>query len=96
MVSFNPLSLFKSSRDEQANSNPTFDPNTLTMVQPGSPNGPSMNANNNSNGVVSEQPVRQEQMGTGNDLHLRGGGGGGFCCGICAGLACFECCEICC
>ncbi|TGO24840.1 hypothetical protein BPAE_0093g00010 [Botrytis paeoniae] len=30
-------------------------------------------------------------------VHQRGGGGnGGLCCGICAGLACFECLECCC
>ncbi|KAL4912362.1 hypothetical protein BDW62DRAFT_215077 [Aspergillus aurantiobrunneus] len=94
MVSFNPLSLFKSSKNstENQNANPTFDPNTLTMVQP--PNAPTMNANANANehGVVSEQPAKPEEM----SMHLRGGGGGGVCCGICAGLACFECCEICC
>ncbi|KAL3478691.1 hypothetical protein BJX99DRAFT_224181 [Aspergillus californicus] len=88
MISFNPLSLFKSSDAPSTNTqqthNPTFDPNTMTMVQPGSPNAPRMERD----GVVAEQPARQEEM------QLRGGGG--FCCGICAGLACFECCEICC
>ncbi|KAF5879486.1 uncharacterized protein Bfra_006694 [Botrytis fragariae] len=29
-------------------------------------------------------------------VHQRGGGSGGLCCGICAGLACFECLECCC
>ncbi|CAD6439803.1 5e32c257-bb4c-4fd9-80da-37e555fa4a73 [Sclerotinia trifoliorum] len=30
-------------------------------------------------------------------VHQRGGkGNGGLCCGICAGLACFECLECCC
>ncbi|KAL4939944.1 hypothetical protein BDV06DRAFT_224549 [Aspergillus oleicola] len=92
MVSFNPLNLFKSSKEESTNqnANPSFDPNTLQMVQPG--NAPTMTANNE--GVVAEQPARQEQMNS--SMQLRGGGGGGFCCGICAGLACFECCEICC
>ncbi|KAJ0419020.1 hypothetical protein BJY00DRAFT_314471 [Aspergillus carlsbadensis] len=79
MVSFNPLNLFKSTNasesTENQNQNPTFDPNTLTMVQPGRTEAPSMEA---SNGVVSEQPARQEQM----DMQLRGGGGGGFCCGV--------------
>ncbi|KAL4807591.1 hypothetical protein BDV18DRAFT_158809 [Aspergillus unguis] len=86
------LDLFKS-KDTSANQNenPTFDPNSLTMVQPGSARNMDMNANN---GVVSEQPARQEQMEP--NMQLRGGGGGGLCCGICAGLACFECCEICC
>ncbi|KAL4761040.1 uncharacterized protein BDW70DRAFT_136658 [Aspergillus foveolatus] len=84
------FSLFKSSKQESSaqNADPKFDPNTLTMIQPGSPNAPIVNAN----GVVTEQPARQEEM----SMHLRGGGGGGFCCGLCAGLACFECCEICC
>ncbi|EKV09436.1 hypothetical protein Pdw03_8599 [Penicillium digitatum] len=58
--------------------------NTVTM-QPTSPATPSSNQN-----VVSEQPTGQEQM------QLRGGGGGDVCCGVCAGIACFECCEICC
>ncbi|KAL4883388.1 hypothetical protein BJY04DRAFT_184547 [Aspergillus karnatakaensis] len=71
------------------NQNPTFDPNTLTMVQPSSPNAPSTEQ------VVNEQPTRQENMSTDNAMQLRGGGGG-FCCGLCAGIACFECCEICC
>ncbi|KAL4931971.1 uncharacterized protein BDV17DRAFT_229802 [Aspergillus undulatus] len=93
MVSFNPLSFFKSSKEsttDNANANPTFDPDTLQMVQPG--NAPNMTASNQ--GVVSEQPRQQEQMNT--SMQLRGGGQAGFCCGICAGLACFECCEICC
>ncbi|KAL2797582.1 hypothetical protein BJX66DRAFT_334895 [Aspergillus keveii] len=79
MVSFNPLNLFKSSKTsestENQNQNPTFDPNTLTMVQPGRTEAPSMEGNN---GVVSEQPGRQEPM----EMQLRGGGGGGFCCGM--------------
>ncbi|KAL4903201.1 hypothetical protein BDW74DRAFT_156833 [Aspergillus multicolor] len=71
------FSFFKSSKQESANSQnaePTFDPNTLQMVQPGSPSAPNMNAN----GVVAEQPARQEQMSMG----LRGGGEAGFCCGM--------------
>ncbi|KAL4787972.1 hypothetical protein BJX76DRAFT_353767 [Aspergillus varians] len=80
MVSFNPLALFKSSKQDSTNqtqnANPTFDPNTLTMVQPGSPSAPSMDAN----GIVSEQPGRQEQMNS--SMQLRGGGGGGICCGV--------------
>ncbi|CDM27785.1 hypothetical protein CBS147339_4353 [Penicillium roqueforti] len=60
----------------------SWNPNTITM-QPTSPAPPSANQN-----VVFEQPTSQEQM------QLRGGGG--LCCGFCAGLACFECCEICC
>ncbi|EAA61380.1 hypothetical protein AN7329.2 [Aspergillus nidulans FGSC A4] len=70
------FSLFKSSKQESSaqNADPKFDPNTLTMIQPGSPNAPTMNAN----GVVTEQPARQDEM----SMHLRGGGGGGFCCGL--------------
>ncbi|KAL4949187.1 hypothetical protein BDW69DRAFT_188545 [Aspergillus filifer] len=77
MVSLNPLNLFKPSKDESStqNANPSFDPNTLQMVQPG--NAPTMTANNE--GVVTEQPGRQEQMGS--SVQLRGGGGG-FCCGL--------------
>ncbi|KAL4871107.1 hypothetical protein BDV12DRAFT_164804 [Aspergillus spectabilis] len=85
------FSFFTSSKDASStqtqNQNPTFDPNTLTMVQPNSPNAPS------SDRVVDEQPTRQEEMTT---MQLRGGGGGDVCCGVCAGIACFECCEICC
>ncbi|KAL2819197.1 hypothetical protein BJX63DRAFT_428848 [Aspergillus granulosus] len=92
MVSFNPLNIFKSNKTSESteaqNQNPTFDPNTLQMVQPGRTEAPSMGAN----GVVNEQPARQEQM----QMQLRGGGEAGFCCGLCAGIACFECCEICC
>lgn len=81
------FSLFKSSKEEEAPKEPTWNPNTLTMEQPTSPAAP------NQQQVVTEQPANQEQM----QMRLRGGGnGGGICCGICAGLACFECCEICC
>ncbi|KAJ5172508.1 hypothetical protein N7492_005101 [Penicillium capsulatum] len=85
MFGFN---FFKSSTPESEHSHShenTWNPNNLAMQQPASPAAPSTNPN-----VVSEQPNTQEQM------QLRGGGGGGLCCGICAGLACFECCEICC
>ncbi|KXG54011.1 uncharacterized protein PGRI_071550 [Penicillium griseofulvum] len=40
-------------------------------TQPTSPAAPSTNQN-----VISEQPTSQEQM------QLRGGGGGGICCGV--------------
>ncbi|KAL4968329.1 uncharacterized protein BDV14DRAFT_167772 [Aspergillus stella-maris] len=76
MVSLNPLALFKSKDDSTTqNTNPSFDPNTLQMVQPG--NAPTMTAANE--GVVAEQPRRQEQMDS--SVQLRGGGGG-FCCGM--------------
>ncbi|KAK0511824.1 hypothetical protein JMJ35_005674 [Cladonia borealis] len=43
--------------------------------------------------AVDEQPKPQEPM----TMSLRGGGEKeDVCCGICAGLACFECCECCC
>ncbi|KAL6230891.1 hypothetical protein BDW75DRAFT_244431 [Aspergillus navahoensis] len=69
------FSLFKSSKQESnaQNADPKFDPKTLTMIQPVSPNAPTLDAN----GVVAEQPARQEQM----SMQLRGGGGG-FCCGL--------------
>ncbi|CEJ58212.1 hypothetical protein PMG11_06878 [Penicillium brasilianum] len=52
--------------------------------QPTSPEAPSTER------VVTEQPNSQENM------KLRGGGGGDVCCGVCAGILCFECCEDCC
>ncbi|KAH6715541.1 hypothetical protein DL95DRAFT_388297 [Leptodontidium sp. 2 PMI_412] len=45
--------------------------------------------------VNAEQPRPTEQM-TAEPMSMRGGGGGGLCCGMCAGLACFECLECCC
>ncbi|KAG9232459.1 hypothetical protein BJ875DRAFT_78457 [Amylocarpus encephaloides] len=48
------------------------------------------------NGAINkEQPRPTEQM-TPESMSLRGGGGGGICCGLCAGLACFECLDCCC
>ncbi|KAJ5232378.1 hypothetical protein N7468_005334 [Penicillium chermesinum] len=40
--------------------------------------------------------MRMEPQPEQQQMNLRGGGAGECCCGICAGLACFECCEICC
>ncbi|PKX99485.1 uncharacterized protein P174DRAFT_437946 [Aspergillus novofumigatus IBT 16806] len=78
---------FKSSKDSApAQQHPTWDPNTLTMQQPASPEAPSTER------VVTEQPNNQEAMKT----QLRGGGAGDVCCGVCAGILCFECCEECC
>ncbi|KAF7716163.1 Uncharacterized protein PECH_005439 [Penicillium ucsense] len=54
--------------------------------QPTSPAGPSLTEQ-----AVTEQPDSQRNM-----LKLRGGGAGDVCCGVCAGLLCFECCEDCC
>ncbi|KAF7621335.1 hypothetical protein F9C07_10375 [Aspergillus flavus] len=76
---------FKSSKEESPRTQePTWDPNTMTMQQPSSPSAPVVDR------AVSEQPNTQEQM------QLRGGGAGDCCCGICAGILCFECCEECC
>ncbi|KAJ5913701.1 hypothetical protein N7504_002584 [Penicillium tannophilum] len=76
---------FSSSKQESAPA--TWDATTATVQnqQPTSPDAPSTER------VVSEQPNSQENM-----MKLRGGGGGDICCGICAGLLCFECCEDCC
>jgi hypothetical protein len=80
MFNFNPFS----SKKEQGQQ-PSWDPNTLAMTQPSTPAAP--------NQLVSQQPPAQEQM----DVRLRGGGEKeDICCGVCAGLACFECCECCC
>ncbi|UKZ71329.1 uncharacterized protein TrAtP1_012289 [Trichoderma atroviride] len=47
--------------------------------------------------VSSEQPRPVEPMSVDAEAtNMRGGGEGEICCGICAGLACFECCECCC
>ncbi|MCJ1355429.1 MAG: hypothetical protein MMC33_005421 [Icmadophila ericetorum] len=48
--------------------------------------------------VVDQQPAVQQSMTPeGAKMSLRGGGEGeDVCCGICAGIACFECCECCC
>jgi len=43
-----------------------------------------------------EQPRAVEPMSMEN-VNIRGGGeGADICCGLCAGIACFECCECCC
>ncbi|TPR06472.1 Spherulation-specific 4 family protein [Aspergillus niger] len=59
----------------------------MTMQQPSAPEAPVTEQ------VVTGQPGQQETM----QMNLRGGGEGeDVCCGVCAGLACFECCECCC
>ncbi|CAP94003.1 hypothetical protein E8E15_010153 [Penicillium rubens] len=76
---------FKSSNDPKPTQEPTWDATTIAMEQPS--NAEAMSPNN----VVSQQPSPESMK-----MELRGGGGGDVCCGICAGIACFECCECCC
>ncbi|KAF4495680.1 hypothetical protein FAGAP_8190 [Fusarium agapanthi] len=38
------------------------------------------------------QPMTMEQP----EMSMRGGKDGAICCGICAGLCCFECLDCCC
>ncbi|KAE8372022.1 hypothetical protein BDV26DRAFT_298267 [Aspergillus bertholletiae] len=74
---------FKSSKPECSHTQqPTWDPNTMTMQQPSSPPAP-----------VADRTVSEEQP---DKVQLRGGGAGDCCCGMCAGILCFECCEECC
>ncbi|CAG7960243.1 unnamed protein product [Penicillium nalgiovense] len=71
---------------KEATPNSTSDATTsIESHQPTSPNAPSIDR------MVTEQPNSEENM-----LKLRGGGTGDICCGLCAGLLCFECCEHCC
>ncbi|CAG8909688.1 unnamed protein product [Penicillium egyptiacum] len=77
---------FKSSNDSKPSQEHSWDAATMTMEQPS--NAEAMSSNN----VVSQQPSPEPMK-----MELRGGGeGGDICCGICAGIACFECCECCC
>ncbi|CAI7666084.1 unnamed protein product [Penicillium palitans] len=62
----------------------TSDATSIENNQPISPKAPSTDR------MVAEQPNSQEDM-----MKLRGGGAGDVCCGLCAGLLCFECCECC-
>ncbi|KAJ5648177.1 hypothetical protein N7490_004549 [Penicillium lividum] len=79
--------LFNWFSSKQETAPATWDSNTATVQnqQPTSPDAPSTER------VVTEQPNSQENM-----MKLRGGGAGDVCCGLCAGLLCFECCEDCC
>ncbi|KAI9649063.1 hypothetical protein NHQ30_001630 [Ciborinia camelliae] len=55
------------------------------------------NQNQNARGKnEGSAPVHQSTNRDRDAVHQRGGGSGGLCCGICAGLACFECLECCC
>ncbi|KAE8374568.1 hypothetical protein BDV26DRAFT_269712 [Aspergillus bertholletiae] len=79
----------KSKEEAPMEDSHTWDPHTMTMQLP----QPPPMAVTNQNRVVSEQPRQPEPM----HLSLRGGGEGeDVCCGICAGLACYECCKCCC
>ncbi|PIG69620.1 hypothetical protein AARAC_006628 [Aspergillus arachidicola] len=78
---------FKSKEETPTQELRTWDPRTVAMQQPTTPEAATTNQ------VVSEQPRQQETMHT----SLRGGGEGeDVCCGVCTGIACFECCECCC
>ncbi|TDZ37128.1 hypothetical protein C8034_v006221 [Colletotrichum sidae] len=48
--------------------------------------------------ISSEQPRPVDPMTASEPMSLRGGkaDGGAICCGVCAGLCCFECFECCC
>ncbi|CAI7670897.1 unnamed protein product [Penicillium discolor] len=69
---------------KESTPNTTSDATSIENHQPTSPKAPSTDR------MVIEQPNSQENM-----LKLRGGGAGDICCGLCAGLLCFECCECC-
>ncbi|KAJ9489575.1 hypothetical protein VN97_g3708 [Penicillium thymicola] len=77
---------FKSSNESKPTQEPTWNAATTAMEQPS--NAEAMSSNN----VVSQQPCPESMK-----MELRGGGEGAeVCCGVCAGIACFECCECCC
>ncbi|KGO65545.1 hypothetical protein PITC_018630 [Penicillium italicum] len=65
---------------KESTPNPTSDAISIENQQPISPPVPSTDH------MVTQQPNSQ-----GNMLKLRGGGAGDICCGLCAGLLCFEC-----
>ncbi|CAP96791.1 hypothetical protein E8E15_008551 [Penicillium rubens] len=78
----NILSWFSKEATSNSTSNATTN---IESHQPTSPEAPSTVR------MVTEQPNSEENM-----LKLRGGGASDICCGLCAGLLCFECCEHCC
>ncbi|KAJ5098102.1 hypothetical protein N7532_005103 [Penicillium argentinense] len=63
---------------------------TVQNQQPSSPDAPSAER------VMTEQPIPPSSQNSQENMRLRGGGAGDVCCGVCAGLLCFECCEDCC
>ncbi|KAJ5227361.1 uncharacterized protein N7469_007367 [Penicillium citrinum] len=75
---------FFSNQDSVQDATWTANTATIQNQQPTSPEFPMTDR------VVTEQPNSQDNM------KLRGGGAGDVCCGVCAGLLCFECCEDCC
>ncbi|OQE27868.1 hypothetical protein PENSTE_c004G06753 [Penicillium steckii] len=83
---FDNISRWFSSKKELSQ-DATWNVNTATIQnqQPTSPQTPSTDR------AMNEQPSSQDDM-----MKLRGGGAGDVCCGVCAGLLCFECCEDCC
>ncbi|KAJ5980830.1 hypothetical protein N7481_008128 [Penicillium waksmanii] len=80
---FDNISNWFSSKQEPSQED-TWNAMTVHTHQPTSPDAPSTDR------VVTEQPNSEQNM------KLRGGGAGDVCCGLCAGLLCFECCEDCC
>ncbi|KAL1976748.1 hypothetical protein VTN31DRAFT_3030 [Thermomyces dupontii] len=68
---------FKSGDKPATSQEQTWNPTTMTMEPP-----------RNYSGSSTEQLESQQQ----EQLKLRGGGAGNVCCGICAGILCFECC----
>ncbi|RAL07357.1 uncharacterized protein BO97DRAFT_409078 [Aspergillus homomorphus CBS 101889] len=88
MFNSNPFAWLRPTREAPV-AESTWNPGSLEMQEPrrmGVPPGQS---------VVTEQPRIGEPM-----LQLRGGGEGeDVCCGLCAGVSCFECfscCDCCC
>lgn len=95
MFNFN---FFKSAPAETESQEKTWDPNTVAMQQPSSPAAPSTDKGVVSEQPVCHPPsspstgsTRVVHMKQANDvqtgqeqmqMHLRGGGGGGICCGM--------------
>ncbi|KAG4034174.1 hypothetical protein MFRU_003g01470 [Monilinia fructicola] len=87
---------------------PSLHPNMTPTLAPTSPPLPSTNAHSRRSSGSSSADSEADGGSWGRaprtrgpdegsvPVHQRGGGGKGLCCGICAGLACFECLECCC